>query len=372
MAYALPGQALQAGEKRIGVLVALDYYVFQAKRSLKRFVFTPYFGIRKFLNAALLFVQFGLFKNSRIIGMPLKISIDPSSVCQLQCPLCPTGQNAGGRSLGKMEFGNFRKIVDELAPCLYEIDLNNWGEPFLNKELIKMVEYCHKKRIKTSVNTNLNVPLSESEAESLVKAGLDILYISMDGIKQETYEKYRMKGKLKHVWDNIILVGEAKKRLGQKNPRIVWQFLVNSFNEKEVPKLEKVKESLGVDELVVGLLRSDMGKEIFTQDREKIESLKKWLPKNESLSRYDYEKKERKLKKKHCHFLWFVSVINWNGSVSPCCASYFEKFDFGNAFGQGFKSVWNNKKYRAAREAVRTGKFTGTVCDNCLRTGFID
>ena len=350
----------------------MGYYFFQAKRSLKRFVFTPYFGVRKFVNAVGLFAQFGLFKNSHVYGYPLKVSIDPSSVCQLRCPLCPTGQGSKGRSLGKMAFGDFRRIVDELAPYLYEIDLNNWGEPFLNKELIQMIEYCHRKRMRTSVNTNLNVKLSEAEAKALVESGLDVLYISMDGITQATYEQYRKGGNLKTVWDNIRLVARKKKELGKNNPWIVWQFLVSNKNEHEIPGLEKVKKDLAVNELAIGMIRSDMGKEIYTMDEDKVKSMKKWLPGNESLSRYDYGKKQRKLKKEYCHFLWFVSVVNWNGSVSPCCANYFEKNDFGNALDDSFKSVWNNEKYVAARKAVASKRPTGTVCDNCLKTGFID
>jgi len=355
--------------KRAGFM---GYYTAAAKKSVKRFLFTKYFGLRKFGNAAMLFTQFGLFKNSKLRGYPLKLSFDPSSICQLKCPLCPTGQEQKGRSLGRMNFDKFKKLVDETGPYLYELDLNNWGEPFLNKNLIKMVDYAHRKRIRTSVNTNLNVPLSENDAIALINSGLDVLYISMDGITQKTYEKYRKKGNLKTVWDNIKLVSSKKKELEKENPRITWQFLVSSLNEHEIPKLESVKQELGVDELVIGLLRSDMGKEIFTMDKEKVESLKKWLPKNESLSRYDYDKKQRKLRKDSCPFLWFTSVVNWNGSISPCCANYYEKFDFGNAFDQGFKSVWNNENYIAARKAVATGKATGTVCDNCLRTGFID
>ena len=103
----------------------MNYYLFQAKRSLGRFVFTPYLGIRKLFNAAGLFAQFGLFKNSHIVGYPLKISIDPSSICQLKCPLCPTGQGQKGRSLGRMPFEKFMALVDELSPYLYELDLNN-------------------------------------------------------------------------------------------------------------------------------------------------------------------------------------------------------------------------------------------------------
>ncbi len=303
----------------------------------------------------------------------MKLSFDPSSICQLRCPLCPTGQGSSGRTLGKMPFDKFKKLLDEMAPFLYEADLNNWGEPFLNPDLIKMVEYTHKKRIKTSVNTNLNVKLSEKDAENLVKTGLDILYVSMDGITQEIYEKYRKKGNLATVMNNIKLVVRKKNELKSKSPEIVWQFLVGKHNEKQLPVLERTKEELGVNRLVIGMMRSDMGKELFTPDKEKVESMQKWLPENEKLSRYDYKKKQRKLKKKYCHFLWFTSVVNWNGSVSPCCSCYQEKFDFGNAFEQGFKSVWNNEKYIAARDAVAKGKPNGkTVCDNCIRTGFID
>ncbi|HLD58690.1 MAG TPA: radical SAM protein [archaeon] len=345
----------------------------QLKRSLNRFFFTPYFGIRKFFNVALLGTQFFLFKNPRIAGYPFKLSFDPSSICQLHCPLCPTGQKQNGRSLGKMRFEEYEKIVSEMSPFLYEIDLNNWGEPFLNQNLVGMIELAHKKNIRTSVNTNLNVALEEKQAEALVKSDLDVLYVSMDGVSQETYEKYRVGGKLETVWNNIRLVAEKKKLLKSEKPKIVWQFLVMKHNEHELPVLETVRKKLGIDELAIGGVRSDMGKEIFTADNEKIDSLKKWLPSRQELSRYDLEKKQRKNIKKSCAFLWFVSVINWNGSVAPCCGNYNEKFDFGNAFEKGFKAVWNNEKYIAARKAVAKRQANGkTVCDNCIRTGFID
>lgn len=351
----------------------MGYYWFQFNRSMRRFLFTPYFGVKKAINAKLLFLQYFTFKPAKVFGYPLKLSFDPSSACMLKCPLCPTGQGKNGRSLGKMEFGNYKKVVDEMSPYLYEIDLNNWGEPFLNQNLAKMVEYAHKKKIRTSVNTNLNVPLSENEVVEMINAGLDQLYVSMDGITQETYEKYRQGGNLKTVMDNIKLFSRKKDELGVENPFIVWQFLIMKHNEHEIPGLARVKEELGVNKLVKGSLRSDMGDEIFTEDRKKVEKTANFLPSDDKYSRYDYEKKERKLKKNYCHFLWFVSVINWNGSVAPCCSSYYEKFDFGNAFEEGFKKIWNNEKYVAARKAVaKKMPESKTVCDNCIKTGFID
>lgn len=345
----------------------------QISRSVNRFLLTPYFGVRKSLNIGLIGAQFFLFKSPKVRGYPFKISFDPSSICQLKCPLCPTGQGQKGRSLGRMNFEKYKKVVEEMAPWLYEIDLNNWGEPFLNKDLVGMVEFAHGKGIRTSVNTNLNVPFTGEMAKQIVNSGLDVLYISMDGITQKTYEKYRKGGNIYKVLENINLVSETKKRLGKKTPKIMWQFLVMKHNEHEMRMLEEVRQKLGVDELALGNVRSDMGKEVFTSDKEKVAGTQNWLPSTDSLSRYDYAKGERKNKKNSCGFLWFVSIVNWNGSVAPCCGNYNEKFDFGNAFEKGFKAVWNSEKYIAARTAVaKMQPQSNTVCDNCIKNGFID
>ncbi|MBU0662021.1 SPASM domain-containing protein, partial [Candidatus Micrarchaeota archaeon] len=293
--------------------------------------------------------------------------------CMLKCPLCPTGNRRKGREWGKMKFTDFKKVMDEMAPWLYEINLNNWGEPFLNKDMIKMAEYAHGKRVWTSINSNMNVPLSERDAERLVQSGLDWLYVSFDGITQEAYEKYRRNGNLKTVFDNLKLVHRKKKELNSKKPAVVWQFLRMKHNEHEVPELERVKKELGIDELVVGAVRCDLGNEIFVTDREKVDSMAQWLPSDDRNSRYDYEKKERRVQKEFCPFLWFVTVVNWDGSVSPCCAIYEKKYDFGNAFTGNLKEIWNNEKYIASRDMVaRRPAKQSTVCANCLKTGFID
>jgi radical SAM protein with 4Fe4S-binding SPASM domain len=343
-------------------------------RGMKRIVFTRYFGIRKFLNAALLYTQFSFFKNSRVIGYPLKLSIDPSSICILHCPLCPTGQGKDGRTRGKMTLENFKKIVDDTGPYLYEIDLNKWGEPFLNEDIFDMVAYAHKKRIKVNIPSNFNVKLSEEDAEKLILNGLDRLHVSLDGLTQKVYETYRVGGNLKTVIENIKLIVRKKKELNKTNPTIILQFLVMRHNEHQLPNLEEFTKKIGADEFLIAGVRSSMEREVYETDKDKIEKTMNWLPKNEKYSRYDYEKKVRKIRKKYCYFPWFVSVINWNGSVSPCCGTYYEKEDFGNILKEGnFKKIWNNEKYQSARNAIARKKFkVANVCLNCLRTGFID
>jgi len=58
--------------------------------------------------------------------------IDPTNYCNLHCPLCPTGQGRQS-SQGYLSFELYEKVLNQLAPYLFEVWLYNWGEPFLNK-----------------------------------------------------------------------------------------------------------------------------------------------------------------------------------------------------------------------------------------------
>lgn len=66
------------------------------------------------------------------------------------------------------------------------------------------------------------------------------------------------------------------------------------------------------------------------------------------------------------------SVVNWDGSVFPCCAVYGDRYSFGNALSEGFASVWNGKKYVAARrEILGKIKESNTICHICKQNDFL-
>ncbi|MEE9584525.1 MAG: hypothetical protein V3W51_03500, partial [Candidatus Brocadiales bacterium] len=57
--------------------------------------------------------------NSRLYGYPAKITIESGNICNLRCPLCPTGQNDPSAKKGLMPFETYKKVVDELGGYLY-------------------------------------------------------------------------------------------------------------------------------------------------------------------------------------------------------------------------------------------------------------
>ena len=104
-------------------------------------------NIRKIFNAFLVYLSYLLsvvFKFCKRFGFPISISIEPSSVCNLKCPECPTGLDELTRFKGHIDFNLYKKIVDELSPYLMNLTLYFQGEPFLNKEIFKLIEYSAK------------------------------------------------------------------------------------------------------------------------------------------------------------------------------------------------------------------------------------
>jgi radical SAM protein with 4Fe4S-binding SPASM domain len=143
-------------------------------------------------------------------------------------------------------------------------------------------------------------------------------------------------------------------------------------NEYEVQQLQQAAHELGVDQVCMTPIRTDTGELIFQNDEQKIDKSKEWLPQNEAYSRYDYKEKKRKNSDQTCKWLWSNPAVNPDGSISPCCAVYPEKLDFGNVLTDGFDAVWNNEKFVSARRVV-AGKESElvTVCNTCVTNGFI-
>jgi MoaA/NifB/PqqE/SkfB family radical SAM enzyme len=76
---------------------------------------------------------------SRLKSMPYRYTIDPINICNLRCPLCPTGLGILARKQGKMQFDKYKDIIDQIASYAYQIELYNWGEPFLHPHIFEMV-----------------------------------------------------------------------------------------------------------------------------------------------------------------------------------------------------------------------------------------
>ena len=304
---------------------------------------------------------------------PTKITVESGNVCNLRCPLCPTGQGDGDAAKGFLPYETFERILDQLGRDLITIRLYNWGEPLLNKDLVRMCEQAYARKVSIKLSSHLN-NLTPELAEGLLRAKVKKIYISADGATPESYAIYRRGGDFKKLMDNIRLFVAKQRELGADFTRLIWLFHVFSHNEHEIPIARRLAEELGV-QLQLNVARTDMGKEIFETAEEALERDGHWLPVNDEYCAYDRETNTAQ-RAVTCHLPWKDTAINWDGSVLACCSVYSEKHAYGNIHDDDFRTVWNNAMYVDARREI-LGQKDGanptrdTICKTCKANGYL-
>ena len=206
---------------------------------------------RRFKNLLLVetgFLLSRLFRKVIVIGKPWSASIEPTTSCNLRCPECPTGMQSLTRPKGNLNLEVFRQVLDKLSPDLIYLTLYFQGEPMLNRDFAQMVKLARSRRIFVATTTNGHY-LDDGNVEEIISSGLSHLIISMDGLDQETYEKYRVKGDFQTVIEGIRRLTSARKAAKSVSPFIELQFLVMRHNEHQMKQMEIFAKESGVDKL---------------------------------------------------------------------------------------------------------------------------
>ncbi len=297
---------------------------------------------------------------------PRAAAIDPVNICNLRCPLCPTG-------LGKLDFDPtvmtldaFKMIIDKI-PSLRITMLYNWGEPFLNPSIFDMVRYAASLGIYTQIDSNFSLEKEQGFFENIVTSGLSELRVSLDGASQEIYSRYRRNGEFARVLSNVQRVNAAKKRLNKKTPRLVWRFIVNKFNEGEIAAAQRRAKDLKMkfQKILIGTGEDciDFKREVSTE-----QCRQEWLPSPAMRQTLEKTLMGGTKSKKYCPFLFRLPIINPDATVSPCCFVASKTNTFGDLKQKSFLEVWHNARYRASRSLFKkTDRPAGitTICFDC-------
>jgi radical SAM protein with 4Fe4S-binding SPASM domain len=316
---------------------------------------------RRVLNMAKVFSSYHVSKwtkKSIQWGMPISISFEPTTSCNLRCPECPSGLRAFSRPTGMLRKDFFTETIDQISKDLTYLVFYFQGEPFLNPDFLNMVQYAASKKIYTATSTNAHY-LKDDVAKRTVESGLDRLIISIDGTTQETYQQYRVGGNLNKVLEGAANIVKWKKELKSRTPFIIFQFLVVRHNEHQIEEVKELAKQIGVDDVWL--------KTAQVYDYENDPN--KLIPLNQKYSRYKKDK-EGKMKfrgnnENHCWRLWHDPVITWNGAVVPCCFDKDAQHQLGNLNQQSFKELWKNGTYNQFRSKVLQSRQNIDICANC-------
>lgn len=340
------------------------------------------------------FENYLVAKYERLAGVlrtrsyPYVMIIDPSSICQLRCPGCPTGidnelrrakrLDETRRPLSLLARGILDSILNECGDVLFACHFFNWGEPLLNEDLPEYIASASRRDIYTKVDTNFSLKCSDELLEELLLSGLDELAVSADGFSQRTYEQYRVGGRFDLVMENLERLIETRGRLG-RDTKITWNFLLYSFNEHEAEDIAAFCKQRNINFLA---------RDAIINTRTHAD----WLP------TYRREGKPNPYRVRRppsdfatpagllplypgrptgrtCAWHYSYTSVNADGSVLPCCKLFDQKHDFGRvtATPGSFGKLWNNQNFQTVRGDFPAGKETKTtgpttVCTQCNAT----
>ena len=249
--------------------------------------------------------------------LPEIVQIESTNICNAKCVFCPRDEMH--RTQGVMSMELFRKIVDECAELgITHVRVHNYGEPFMDRNLVEKVRYAKQKGIKEVGMISNGSLITENVARGMIEAGLDAINISVDASGREVFESTRLGLNYDKVIANIERIVRIRRELGRTRPKLILSFVRQNNSADEQAFIEHWKR---------------------IADKIHITDLHNWAGTLNKESDVNYP----------CYRPWLTFTVLWDGRVSLCCADFDGRNVLGDLNTSTIQDVWNAPPYLAAR-----------------------
>lgn len=182
---------------------------------------------------------------------PRELVIEVSTRCNLACTHCFRWSSSDLKEYD-MSLEDYRRIIDNaVSSGVRRVVLTGWGEPTANPNITDMLKYAKNRNLEVALNTN-GVELDRF-VDNILEVGVDELYVSVDAVDIELYEKIRRLGDLNKVSAAIAELTRLKAVRGLKKPVVKSIFTVNKLNLGQILKLPEFSSAIGVQEVYLSL-----------------------------------------------------------------------------------------------------------------------
>lgn len=322
---------------------------------------------------------------------PKRVYVEVTNRCNLNCRTCI--RNTWIPQAGSMAFELFQKLLHDLDGFkpFPEVFFGGYGEPLSHPQIIEMITSAGKKGANTSLITNGTL-LTPPIRDGLISAGLDRLWVSLDGAHQDSYRDVHLENHLPQIIESLEWFREA----GKEKPGLGIAFVLMKRNAADLPAVLNLCKDLEVDFFFITHVEAYeelMVEEILYREGVSRES---HLPSNQEAI---YEKTgvdiDALLTEEYsftvtgsltgssisvCPFVdRDAAVVRWDGAVSPCLPLLYEHTSFtpswerhsvpylvGSIQEQTFPELWFHPRYQTLRDRLQRRSFSPCVtCRDC-------
>ncbi len=311
-----------------------------------------------------------------------RIYIEVTTRCNFNCTTCI--RHSWRDEDAMLSWDDFLRIADQLHefPNLQSVHFGGFGEPLLHPRFADMIKTLHQAGYQTEVISNGSF-LTPTMCTMLMDAGLDWLFVSLDGSDQDSYETMRPGADYTSVVNNLLWIRNEKKKRSTQVPFIGIEFVATKKNFLHLSQLRRVCDHLEANKLVVTHVlpyHESMKDEILYDQEHCLEEFGADAPLLSVRAGIPLAlRTERK-----CRFIEGKSlVITASGKVAPCY-SFMHEYDcfvrgrkkrmqpchFGDIRQETLGDIWTKEEYVRFRWAVRNSKFPSCIdcqqADGCV------
>lgn len=355
------------------------------------------------------------YKNSFFDTYPTMLQVESTSLCNAKCIMCSHFykdiKEGAHLSFDRSE------TLSEVLPYVETVMLHGIGEPFINPDIIKWLDFYKSYGVHLSTFTNMSI-LTPALLEAIGHS-FSALHISCDGCTERTFEYIR--GNLKFV---TFVKNIKKLHKTYPNLKLHMHTVTMRQNLQELTGFVDFASELGFSTLTFSnltinpLIRNDgdslrcfpimarrafmeiqnnaskIGlkvsfpneyikysddEDLYTEEKARYESQKRYKDNSEVLIRAEkqdngdlYATEELKLSdivssqyqcSGLCDWLSEYAYFDLKGNLAVCCSKYY--ITMGNISDySSFNALWNSSQYRTMRERFFNGEIP-SLCQGC-------
>jgi MoaA/NifB/PqqE/SkfB family radical SAM enzyme len=331
-----------------------------------------------------------------------RLYIEPTSRCNLSCRTCI--RNTWDEPMGDMDEATFGRIAGQFSrfPHLNTVIFGGFGEPTAHPRILDMIRAVKALGLRVEMTTNATL-LDDALIEGLLRERLDMLWVSLDGTTEESFETIREGASFPLVLENVERLARQNGREGH-TIEIGIAFVVMKTNFHDVKHLDRLARSVGARRIVVSHVlpySEEMEKEMLCLQTLTLETFTFAPGKVElSLPRIDVNNTTKEtffslfqgfenltfmgnriaVDARRCRFIYErTSFVRWDGKVAPCMGllhahrTYLyglerrvRSHEFGDVREGDLVDIWNSKAYADFREKVKAFDYSPChVCGGC-------
>ncbi len=295
---------------------------------------------------------------------PLRMDMALTFRCQNNCVHCYAG---GPHETSELSTEQWKEVIDRLKQIGVFILTFTGGEPTLREDLPELLLYAQNNGMVTGLITNGRKLKDKTYVETLEKAGLDFVQVTLESYKPETHD---LMTAAKGSWNETVT---GIKNAVKTHIYVTTNTTLSKYNAADFLETIDFLKEIGVAAFGCNsLIYSGKANKISEKFALPLETLSDILPKicdkaNQLELKFlwytptqycHFDPVKLGLGVKSCTAAMINMCVGPNGDVYPC-QSYFESL--GNILKDDWQKIWNHP----LAVQIRNREYVEPKCKDC-------